>query len=251
LAARGFDVTIGTLTQNAGYFTAAAPAARPRARLDGVPKSNARVIGALFPLGFLSYGIGFALVSSATNAPDFLATLPEHQTTLVLGAFLMLLNTAVDIAKGVLLFPVLEAHDRRTALAYLAAMTLEVALLAMGIVSLLMLAPLGQHAGEANASWVSGMAAMLIHSNATAYGIAMMTLAVANVFVWSLTFRVRLIPRWLSFWGIVGYVILTSGSVAEMFGIPISLMASIPGGLFELALGCWLIARGFAPASLQ
>jgi hypothetical protein len=32
-----------------------------------------------------------------------------------------------------------------------------------------------------------------------------------------------------------------------MFGIPISLMASIPGGLFELALGGWLIVRGFNP----
>jgi hypothetical protein len=57
-------------------------------------------------------------------------------------AFLMLLNTGVDIAKGVLMFPILEGHGKRTAIAYLAAMTLEVALMAVGIVSLLLLVPL-------------------------------------------------------------------------------------------------------------
>jgi hypothetical protein len=161
----------------------------------GSRMTYSRVIGALFPLGFLFYGTGFALVSSVINAPDFVATMPAHRMTLVTGAFLMLLNTAVDVAKGVLMFPILEGHGKRTAVAYLAAMTLEVALMAVGIVSLLMLPPLG---AQAAGSWSAGLGSVLIQSNAMAYQIAMMTLAVANIFVWSLTFRVRLLPQVLS-----------------------------------------------------
>ena len=89
-------------------------------------KVSSRLIGALFLLGFLSYGVGFALVTSVIGAPDFLATLAAHQTTLVIGAFLMLLNSVVDIGKGVLFFPILENHNKHTALAYLAAMIVEV-----------------------------------------------------------------------------------------------------------------------------
>jgi hypothetical protein len=42
--------------------------------------------------------VGFSLVTSVVGAPDFLSTISAQQTTLVLGAFLMLLNTAVDVA---------------------------------------------------------------------------------------------------------------------------------------------------------
>jgi hypothetical protein len=238
-------MTFATLT---GVPKFATPAATPVASANlpvGSRKTYSRVIGGLFPLGVLSYGTGFALVSSVIGAPDFLATMPAHQTTLITGAFLMLLNTGVDITKGVLMFPILEGHGKRTAAAYLAAMTLEVALMAMGIVSLLMLVPLSPHAGDGG--WAVGLGSVLVQSNITAYQIAMTTLAVANIFVWSLTFRVRLLPRALSAWGVGGYIVLTAGSVAAMFGLPVSLMASIPGGLFELALGAWLMIRGFDP----
>src|SRR5260370_37372412 len=79
-----------------------------------------RLIGALFLVGFLFYGGGAALVTSVTGAPDFLSTISAHQTTLVIGAFLMLLNTAVDVGKGVLFFTILEQHGKDSALASLA-----------------------------------------------------------------------------------------------------------------------------------
>ena len=98
----------------------------------GSRMAYSRLIGALFLLGFLSYGVGFGLVTSVLGAPDFLSTISAHQTTLVLGAFLMLLNSVVDVGKGVLFFPNLENHGKRIALAYLAAMIFEVVLLDAG-----------------------------------------------------------------------------------------------------------------------
>jgi hypothetical protein len=74
-----------------------------------------RLIGALFLAGFLTYGGGFGLVTSVVGGTDFLDTVPAQQNTLVLGAFLMLLNTAVDVAKGVLFYPILAQHSPRSA----------------------------------------------------------------------------------------------------------------------------------------
>ena len=204
----------------------------------------ASLIGALFLLGFASYGTGFGLVTSVVGAPDFLATISAHRTTLVLGALLMLSNSAVDLGKGVLFFPTLESHGKRTALAYLAAMIVEVVLLAVGVLSLLLIVPLGQYA---SADWARGVGALLTQSNAMAYQIAMMSLSVGSVLLWSLSFRIRLIPRWLSAWGVVGYGMFLVGAVAEVFGIHIGLMCTIAGGLFEVALGFWLLIKGFEP----
>jgi len=213
-------------------------------------KVSSRLIGALFLLGFLSYGVGFALVTSVIGAPDFLATLAAHQTTLVIGAFLMLLNSVVDIGKGVLFFPILENHNKHTALAYLAAMIVEVVLLAVGVLYLLMLVPLAQlgvAGGQASLAWAKSMASFLVQSNNMAYQVAEMTLGLGALFLTALLFRIRLIPRFLSGWGFIGYAILMTGTIAEIFGIHIGLILSIPGGLFEVALGFWLLIKGFQP----
>jgi hypothetical protein len=211
---------------------------------------SSRLIGALFLLGFLSYGVGNALVASVTGASGFLSTISAHQTTLVLGAFLMLLNSVVDVGKGVLFFPILENHGKRTALAYLAAMIVEVVLLAVGVLGLLMIVPLAQQgvdAGQSSAGWAKALGSLAVQWNTMAYQIAEMSLGLGGVFLCSLLFRTRLIPRLLAVWGLIGYAILMAGAIAEIFGIHIGLIFSIPGGLFELALGIWLLIKGFQP----
>jgi Domain of unknown function (DUF4386) len=209
-----------------------------------------RLIGALFLLGFLSYGVGNALVTSVTGAPAFLSTISAHQTTLVLGAFLMLLNSVVVVGMGVLFFPILENYGKRTALAYLAARIVEAVLLAVGVLCLLMIVPLGQYvvgSGGASAAWAQALGSLLTQSNTMAFQIAEMSLGLASIFMCSLLFRTRLIPRLLAVLGVIGYAIFMAGAIAEIFGIHIGLVLSIPGGLFELVLGFWLIIKGFQP----
>jgi len=219
-----------------------------RRALMGSRITCSRLIGALFLLGFLSYGVGFALVTSVVGAPGFLSTISAHQTTLVLGAFLMLLNSLVDVGKGVLFFPILEPHGKRTALAYLATMIVEVVLLAVGVLALLMLVPIAQQgvdAGQAGVGWAKALGSLAVQSNAMAYQIAEMVLGLGAIFLCALLFRTRLIPRFLAGWGLIGYAMLAAGAIAEIFGIHIGLLLSIPGGLFEVVLGFWLIIKGF------
>lgn len=192
-------------------------ASEERARTD-TRKTYSRLIGALFLAGFITYGVGFALVSSVVDAPDFLAEVSARQTTLVLGAFLMLLNTGVDLGKAVLFFPVLERHGRRTALTYLSAMVFEVVLLAFGALSLLSLVPLAHQleAGEVTADLARSLGSLAVESNAMAYQVAQAGLAFGAVFLCVLLCRARLLPRWLAGWGLVGYVVHFLGAGAEI-----------------------------------
>lgn len=209
-----------------------------------------RLIGALFLAGFLSYGLGSGLVSSVVGHPDFLSTVAAHQTVLVLGACLMLVNSVVDVGKAVLFFPILERHSKRTALTYLATMIVEVVLLAVGALALLIIVPLAQQAtdaGPSGAGWANALGSLAVQANNTAYQVAQMMLGIGCVFVCALLFRTRLIPRALSVLGLVGYPILVAGTIAELFSIHIGLLLTIPGALFEVALAFWLLIKGFAP----
>jgi len=211
------------------------------------------LIGALFLVGFLTYGIGFTLVNSVISVPNFVATIPAVQSTLLIGAFLMLLNTAVDVGKGVLFFPILENHGKRTALVYLAAIVVQVVLLDIGVLFLVMLVPLAQiaaEAGAAGAAWAPGLGSLLTEANTIAYNVGQATLAFGGIFLCVLLFRTRLIPRGLAALGIVGYVLHAAGSSSELFGVPLSLYLLIPGALFEIGIAFWLIVKGFQPAAI-
>jgi hypothetical protein len=66
-----------------------------------------------------------------------------------------------------------------------------------------------------------------------------------------LLYRSRLVPRPLAVLGLIGYPVLLAGAVLAMFGVTdvtqgAGLLAVVPGGLFELILPIWLLAKGFS-----
>ncbi len=73
----------------------------------------------------------------------------------------------------------------------------------------------------------------------------MMVLGLSSLLFCYALYRYRLLPRWMALWGLVGYALLGTGAVLEICGMTIGLLLSIPGGLFELVLGIWLLVRGF------
>src|SRR5205085_10625584 len=117
----------------------------------------------------------------------------------------------------------------------------------VGVLALIMIVPVAQEAagaGQASLSWSKALGSLAIQSNAMAYNIGEIALAVGCVFLCSLLFRTRLIPRWLSISGLIGYPILMAGCIAEIFGIHIGTQLTIPGMFFELVLPFWLIIKG-------
>jgi hypothetical protein len=222
----------------------AARGASPSSVLPGSRMTQSRIIGALFLLGFMSYGIGSGLVTSLVGGSNFLATIASHQTLVVIGVVLILLNTAVDVGKGVLFFPILEKHSKRTALTYLSTMIVEVVLLAVGALAFLMLVPLSNLHG-ADAAVAQVLATLAVHANAMAYNTGEAVLAVGAIFFCLLLYRTRLIPRWLTISALIGYPCLLAGSIAELFGVHVGLMLTVPGMFFEIVLPFWLFTKGF------
>lgn len=175
-----------------------------------------------------------------------------HQLPFTLGAVLMLLNSVIVVAIGVLLFPVLRPHSERIALGYLASRLVEGLLLTVGVLSLLSLIGLSDayvEAGAAAAAHVETPAALAIQLNDGAYQVGMAALGAGSLFLCCLLYRTRLVPRGLAAWGFGGYAVLLAGSVLELFGVGVGLLLSLPGGLFEVVLGLWLIVKGFHPSA--
>src|SRR3954464_1445779 len=166
---------------------------------DSSVRRTARIVGVLILAGYVAYGPGSPIAAGIVHSGD-----RSSSTALfVTGAALMLLNSALVIGIGVVMFPILRAHNKAIAAGYLGTRIFEGVVLAIGVVSLIVVAD----------------SAAAIHANSVFYNVAEAGLGIGSLFFCALLFRTGLVPRFLAVWGFLGYACFTGGTLLELFGV--------------------------------
>jgi len=216
---------------------------------------TAIVVGVVYLLGFVVGIGGEMLFQSILSVPNYLATVSAHSMTVAIGAVLWLMAVIGDAAHGVLLFPVLKPHNERIAIGYLAARIMDAVFIAIMVIFILLQIPLGNayvNAAAADTFYLQALGTLFKQGQLYAYSIGMSTLGVSGLMLCYTLYKAKLVPRVLAVWGLVGYAIIFVGMVSEIMGSGLGLASSLPGGLWELFIGVWLIAKGFnAPAMVS
>lgn len=212
-------------------------------------RTTARIIGVLYLAG-MAVGIpGNIVIQSVLTGPGGLATIAASSMLLAFGAVCWLATVAGDAAHGVLMYPVLKRyHSERSAVGYLAARIMDATFIAVMVLLVLVQIPIGAaylDAGTADTSYLAALSTVLAEGNLYAYEIAMTTLGVSGLILCSAFLRSNLIPRPLAVWGLVGYAVILGGSVLQILGFNLNSIQAIPGGLWEVFIGVWLIVKGF------
>lgn len=243
-------MTSKTRPANASGPRAERPTMSAASAGDRAPSmTTARIVGVLFLAAMLTYGPGSGLIAAILDTPDYLSAVAASKMTFTLGAVLMLLDAVVVVGIGVLLFPILKGHDERIALGYCVSRVIEGVLLTLGVISLLSLTTASERY-VAGAAHFETLGAVAIQVNDLSYQSAMATLGVGSVFFCYLLYQTKLIPRMLALWGFAGYAVFLAGAVLEIFGLGVGLVLSVPGGLFEVFLGIWLLTKGFNASAI-
>jgi len=188
-------------------------------------KKIAVIVGLLFLVSTLTFMIGSNLTQS------FLIDETQNKSPLILGVILEIICGVAVVGIGVLMFPILKLFNNRLALGYVIFRIIECIIIIAGGIYLLSLLKL---------MWKYEM-------------IIFVFTALGGLIFSYLLFQSKLIPRYLSGLGIIGYVILFLGVVLNMFSIfnindGLGMLIYLPGGLFELFLPIWLFIKGFNPS---
>ena len=218
----------------------------------GAFRTTARVVGVIYLAGMVVGVVGNLLIQSILAAPDQLATVAASSMLLAIGALLWLMAVAGDAAHGILMFPVLKRHSERIAVGYLGTRIMDAVFVAVMALLILVQIPLGREylrAGASDTSSLRALSAVLTQAQLYAYHFGMLTVGFAGLMLCYLFYRAQLVPRPLAIWGLVGYAIILCGSVLEVLGFNLRVIHTIPGGLWELFIGVWLIAKGFSSPS--
>jgi hypothetical protein len=246
---------IDTLLQHATLGRRLADRAAERDR-------DSQLLGRLTGLFFLlTYATSIppvlTLYVPALSDPTFvLGGAPDMGLTwgAILEMFLILFN----IASAVAIYPVLKRRFPVLSLAFVSARLTESMFIGMGIVAILALGTLRAQAGDADpaALTVVGQALVALHDWTFRMGPGVVVGFGNGIILGYMMWKTRLMPRFLSILGLVGGPALLAGSAGVMlgyfdFGSTIHSLSVAPEFLWELLLGVWLLARGFAPAALD
>ncbi len=218
-------------------------------------KIATRTFGIFFLIAFLSYGIGSGLIESIVNAPDFLSNTSDNKTTIIIGVILMaLIHTIVNIGLAVTMLPILKPFNKTLSYGYLSAAITASVVLVLGAIFLLLLLPLSDayvKFGTTDISTFEIIGSVLKKGGYFSYQIGMAIWGFGGLLFCSLLYQSKLVPRYLSIWGFIGYIVFISGTIFELFEYTIGVLLSIPGGLFEIFLSIWLIKKGFNVSKLR
>lgn len=236
------------------------PASPPGARALGDGRgvesyrATARVVGVLYLAGMVLGIAGNVLIQRVLTDPTGLSAIATSGTVLAVGAVLWLTTVVGDAAHGVLMFPVLARRSGCAAVGYVSARIMDAVLIAVMALLIVMQIPLGRAYVGGSAADVAGLpsvSGVLTEANLYAYDFAMTTVSVAGLILCAAFYRSRLVPRPLALWGLVGYLVLLAGSVLQILGLDLHSLHAVPGGLWELAIGVWLIVKGFSSPGRQ
>jgi Domain of unknown function (DUF4386) len=210
-------------------------------------RKTATAIGVIYLLGMVVGIGGNVLIQSILGALDPLAAVGASSTLVAIGAMLWLLAVAGDAAHGILMFPVLKQFSERIAFGYFGARIMDALFVAVMALLILFQIPLANEHLKAGApDTFQALSAVLMQAQLYAYDFGMLTVGVAGLMLCYLFYKTQLVPRILGVWGLLGYAVILGGSVLEVVGFNLHSLHTIPGGLWELFIGVWLIVKGFS-----
>ncbi len=192
------------------------------------PKRNALYIGILFIIPFFAYSNADGFISATLNSTAI------NSYSLIIGAALVLVNALCAALIGIVTHTTLSHLNPAVTKAYRLTRLLE----ALGFI---IIATTVLYFTYSTQHDVNSTKNILFW----AYQTAMLVLSIGSLPFFRFIIQQRLIPRYMAIWGIGGYVLLATGSLLEMAGIPFGLYLSIPGGLFELVFAIRLMVKGF------
>ena len=178
------------------------------------PRKNAVIVGVLILLAYSMLGTGN----------------PDAKT---LGMFLEAISGAAVIGISIIMYPLFKPYNEKISRWYIVTKVIEGSL--MIITGVLFL---------------SNLALLLAIREGIWAGHTYVFIAGAFVFNY-LLYISKLIPKWLSVWGIIGSILLLIGNILELTQIsPPIMILYLPMITSEVVQALWLIVKGFNSSAI-
>lgn len=219
-------------------------------------RKTARIVGILFLTATIAGTLGVVFLGSIYD-PDYLTKVSANENQVLIGALLALIMGAAVVGIPVMMFPIFKKHNESIAIGYVGARIIEAVIFVAAAISWLLLLTLSQEfvkAAAADASYFQTFGTLLLAAGDWTHVPVDFAFGLGALMFYYLLYQSKLIPRFLSVWGLIGGTLMLAAGLLGMFGLnpfsTISIFLNLPIAVNEMVLAVWLIVKGFNPSAI-
>ncbi|NJD54010.1 MAG: DUF4386 domain-containing protein [Candidatus Methanoperedens sp.] len=220
-------------------------------------RKTAIIVGVLYIIGTIA-GILSKIVSwGFLDTPDYLNTIASNASRAQLTAFLILVMGFSLAMMPAVMFPILRRKNEALAVGYVifrgGLETFTYIASAICWLSLVVVARQYVDSGAVTATQFASHGILLVKTIGIFDGILSIVFSLGLLMFYSALYQARLIPRWISGWGLIGVILYFASGLLMMPGLITSTtndVLQLPIFLQEMFLAVWLIVKGFDPSAI-
>lgn len=230
-----------------------------KARPQGTDRKTAAVVGVLLIVGTVPALLSLPLATNTVSAPDHLTAISTNEGQMIILTAVKFIMGIACAGIGLALYPILKKYREGLAFGAAGFRVIEGVLDVVGAVGYTALLALSQEFVKAGAPQSSYFqtADVLINAGNNWLGnaAALFSFGIGALMYYVVFYQFRLIPRWLSVWGLVGITLTILSALLVVFHLipgfgAIQAILNLPILPQEMVLAVWLIARGINPSAV-
>jgi hypothetical protein len=215
------------------------------------------IAGWLYIIGMAA---GILSIAYAVDAPDYLVKASANANQVMLAAFFHLLMAPAYIGIAISLYPLLRQYNPYLAFGFAGFRIIAAVFIIIGVVFLLLILTLSQEfvaAGAPGSSYFHTLGGLLQAGRDLVNHVGtILAVSLGGVMYYSMLYQTKLVPRWLSVWGLVGTILTIVATLLVMFrliGIITTsyIVLNSPMAVQEMVLAIWLIVKGFNTSAME
>ena len=220
----------------------------------GTNRKTATIVGVLYIIGTVAGVLSMVVGGRFLNAPDLLKMVAANASQVGLVALLVLVMGVPLAMVPAMMFPILKRQNEALAIGYVifrgALESLTYIAGAMCWLLLVVVARQYADSGAAVASQFSSLGILLLKARDPILAVQDIVFSLGALMFYYLLYQARLIPRWLSGWGIVAAIPYLAVGLIYVFTGTTLVILLMPLALQEMVMAIWLIAKGFNSSAI-
>jgi hypothetical protein len=222
-------------------------------------RKTAIIVGILFLVCSAAAILSFPFFGSILEGKDYLSKLFDSENMVITGALIEFIQAAAAAGIAIGLYSILKKYNGALALGAVGFRVVECVFVLIGTLSLLSLLTLSQEfiaagAPDASSFQTSGTLLLAVR-DWSGNVISALAFGLGALMYYVVLYKSKLIPRWLSGWGVLGIVM---GLAATLVGTythdfstaSVNTLLNVPIGLQEMVFAVWLIVKGFNKSAI-
>ena len=210
--------------------------------------------GVLFIVATAASLLSTAIERPVVTGADYLTRIADNVSRVSAGGLLELVAAGASAGIAIALYPVLRNQSRGLALGSVVFRALEATGYAAGaVITLSLLKVAGQYTtAAADHASIRAIGDALAGVRQDAILAAVFAFVLGALMYYVVFYRTRLVPRWLSGWGILAELLMLAACLSALFtqhAVTSYTLLALPIAVQEMVLALWLIVRGFSPAA--